>query len=173
MATQDYVRWELPDGRAFEAKGSVRWVEIPSWNWTVTAPNEVTAAADRLGTSSSLKAGFFWGLGGGEFRVSVRFDSWKGETNEWGNAANDAGPIAKAQEFSSALIDQPIDTFSPIIMSFGERSPAGSKSPLTVVPAGDPEFPFDATDSTTTFTARLDFFESIDIGGVAHSLNPF
>jgi hypothetical protein len=168
---------DLPgsDGR-FELQGDIEFVPQARWNFTVNAGNGVTALSEDLfglaGDSTSQMANIYGGAGQGQRTVVVRFVSWTGEGNEFGELPTDAPAARKAQHLEHELAHRSIDSRNPATLSYGDYHPDPDAlyEPLEVVPLEvDTPFAVGNGENIHEFTGELTLAEAWNLNQVIHT----
>ena len=164
--TQPHVKMELPNGDVYEARGPVRFEERLQTQYVVDGLGSLGAiASGGLGQSTTAKARL--GAGAGTRTFVVRFESWKGDSAEWGGLAANSGPVEKAQHLGDALASTRFGSSNTATLSYGEYATDGDLDPLTVTPA-EVDLPFDAREESSSFTGTITWVETLDATDTGH-----
>jgi len=164
--SQSAVKMELPDGSVYEARGNVRFEEQQQTQYVLDGLGAIGAVASgQLGQSTYAKPRI--GVGSGTRTFQVRFESWTGDTSQWGGLAADRHPVAKMQHFGDALASVPFSSGATVTLSYGEYSTAGDLEPLAVTPA-EVDLPFDTREESSSFTGSITWIETLDINQAVH-----
>jgi len=173
MATQDYIEWKLPDDTVYRARGNIKFTEIQQPKEIAGGFSDFLSAVERvfhLGTDASPKSKASLSVGSGTRRFATVFEQWEGSSDQWGGVSTSTNAVTKMQIFADDMANQVFDSMSPLTLSFGEYSTAGSLTPLTVAPRNDLEYMYDVTDNPAVFTGRLEFVELVAASDVGHDL---
>lgn len=164
--TQNTVRMELPNGDVYEALGNVRFEERQQTQYVLDGLGSVGAIANAgLGQSTTAKPRV--GVGAGTRTFIVRFDSWEGDTSEWGGLTAGRHAAAKAQHLGDALASVRFSSDNTATLSYGEYSSGGDLSPLSVT-LGEADLPYDTTEGTSTFTGNITWVETLNVDQLVH-----
>jgi hypothetical protein len=172
MTAQDFLRVELPDGRAYETAGDIEWAQQSSYSYPITSPDVADAVVeDNLGgPATTRKAGVFEGAGGGTRSFNVTATVGPADS-PWGDAPTDAGAIERVQRLERAIADGRHTSSNPIEVSFGEYSSAGAFEPVPAVPT-EVEVRFNADDEASTARVNVEFAEALVLNTQIHVDRP-
>jgi len=168
---------ELPGSNGtFEFQGDIEFTPQGRPAYTINAGNGATAVAEDLfgaSDSTSPKANVYLGFGQGERQFSIRFVSWTGEGNTFGELGPDATAGEKAQHLEHELSHREIDSRNPVTISYGLYTESGLYSPLTVVPKEyDTPFVVGESETINEFTGEITFAEAYDANNALQPANP-
>jgi len=94
-------------------------------------------------------------------RIEVRFDTWEGDTAQWGDANSDDSRLVKLQTLDYELNHRLVSSRNLAIFEHGEYSSSGKYNPLPVV-VKDSNLTADTTEGPSRGQANITLLEAMD-----------
>jgi hypothetical protein len=168
MSALNQFRLDLPSGNTYASETGID-IEFKQQSQAVFESGSLFANIVSKVSGASSKQAITLNLGGGVRFVTIRFRNFKGNTNTWGNANSDDGPLTKLQYLEQDLANAEIGSNNPATLSVGEYSSSGVFDPLQVG-FRSAELTYDIESGPSDFSGTLKFVETTDLNEVIEDL---